>query len=465
MGSRQPVGPVGTCGTCGLAAGVLCCLASVIVPALLLLSFESGPDGDVALARPAGYELLPYSDCRGVAVAPALVNTSEDRCAQLCDKTKGCAGFVYHRKRNKCWRKAACSHLRPSSKVSAYLRLGAVRGPVPDSVRWQHNATLVLACHASDLHSLRMLPHVPPLDIVMYRSAPSAAPMSPFRSFGRPVAYLLDLPFPSVPAALFSGLVQLRFTLDFWSNLPSLVLFADGSTYAERGPLVSLPRLQMRLATPAEPPASSAPWHEPLQCLCERRRSPYLTLALGRAGRRADAEALHVWFTAQFLPGLPRASQRVTKRMLANEFPIGEFPIGEFPIGGHFAVSGWRLRQRPRLFYRAWWLLLLVDNKYAGISGEAWAHILQWHWFTLLDFSAAQNVKGLTDPCFTSGTSCNPNLPSRLRARLRARSAELLRSVGESVGEVRERVRGLWNGRGKSRWQIRGQQRLRPEIF
>lgn len=313
------------------------------------------------------------------------------------------------------------------------------------------------------------------------------------------------------PARAVGTVAAVHFVLAFWDNLPPWVVFADDgcapgltaeaggrspyiSPYLPTSPEAggrsaaaacapamrpSLVQLAARAeaadpplaagatprrlaASPPPPGEGSAAWRSPAGCMCTLL-PPQALEAHVTLPPRATAAWLR-WYRRELLGGpyvgvggaaVRRAGAAHLAVDPAHEREPGRPPPGAYPAtpagspaGGHFAASRWRLRRRPRDFYRALLQLLLIDHKYRGVSAHQWALVVQAQWFELLGAPDSRPSAHAPprDPCFYTQPACDPDLPSRLRAR----SAELLRkvmmraSVGEITGEMSDTVKRWW---------------------
>ena len=253
-------------------------------PLILFVAFllmEPMPE-DATLPRAPipGFARHKNANC-DYATQAAMTNVSDPaQCAKACEQEMGCVGFVHSRRKRRCWRKTACTPLRPSSRVSTYLRRGVALPALPSRENpheWALNTTLVLVWRGRDLSFLARLP-ARRVELVVYMLPVPVQPAASNRSaslskyphrwygtsltgtaayraehevrrWGQPLAFLRQLPHArSLADALPLGIVT--FVLEFYHSLPKEVIFTD-----DRGcPGESCPWLLSLLPTP--PPAA-----------------------------------------------------------------------------------------------------------------------------------------------------------------------------------------------------------------
>ena len=128
-----------------------CCAVVSFTPLILFVAFllmEPMPE-DATLPRAPipGFARHKNANC-DYATQAAMTNVSDPaQCAKACEQEMGCVGFVHSRRKRRCWRKTACTPLRPSSRVSTYLRRGVALPALPSRENpheWALNTTLVL---------------------------------------------------------------------------------------------------------------------------------------------------------------------------------------------------------------------------------------------------------------------------------------------------------------------------------
>ena len=156
-----------------------CCAAASLLPLSLLIFFENRepPSSRLAasLTHRAAYLTFRHTTVGGPA-GHMLSNVSDERaCARLCDDPRSaCSAFSFDHAHRRCTRHSRVASLTASGASSAAVRRGASWTLHSASrLRWEHNATLVLAWSGGDLGWLRRLP--PVLDIAVIAVAPPSA--------------------------------------------------------------------------------------------------------------------------------------------------------------------------------------------------------------------------------------------------------------------------------------------------
>lgn len=184
------------------------------------------------------------------------------------------------------------------------------------------------------------------------------------------------------------------------------------------------------------------------------------------------------WFRAQFLgvSGSSRGGRggRIALRAFEEESSLMAPLRPREPPDSCLALAASRVRMRPRETYAALLQLLIVDDKFAGVTAFSWGVAVQSQWLALLyrpsSASAESEVSGgssgiraaggraggatladkrqrsdrtlqtapPSDPCFVAQLSsqsvCGLDLPSaRLRARLRAMRDRMRQSLSSSM--------------------------------
>ena len=465
-----------------------CCAVVSFTPLILFVAFllmEPMPE-DATLPRAPipGFARHKNANC-DYATQAAMTNVSDPaQCAKACEQEMGCVGFVHSRRKRRCWRKTACTPLRPSSRVSTYLRRGVALPALPSRENpheWALNTTLVLVWRGRDLSFLARLP-ARRVELVVYMLPVPEQPAASNRSaslskyphrwygtsltgtaayraehevrrWGQPLAFLRQLPHArSLADALPLGIVT--FVLEFYHSLPKEVIFTD-----DRGcPGESCPWLLSLLPTP--PPAA----------MNDAKRA-FLAAYIAGGGERGNKD--------DFGPSEPADDRGLLLRCrcrlgsaAALPLPAG-FSHGDAwrtwysrelgapagaalrPEGGSFAVAGWRLRRRPYATWRALQSLLLVSGKYGkglgtpgmpwqALSADEWAALARALWFSFLSADASAEATP-RDPCFSSAPICDAGVVVRVRERAREfydRVDDVFDMGVDGVEHVAERVRG-----------------------
>lgn len=281
-------------------------------------------------------------------------------------------------------------------------------GVTPASVRWQTNATLVIASYHASLAWLSTVPGGV-MDVVVYHkhdfSKPNAAPMTPqdvlsHLAHREECARQRSLHYPALPPKCPEGCVcgrrerlarsvlqffavlpnygrthrepfggsrepyaYLQFILDFYDNLPPVVIFTQDDSM-KRGTVwgLNLPDLPRRLEHwekhwgPGKPPGQS-------NCLCRYMRET-----------NYRQRGYFWWRWMSF------AEERLMSVTLANRSAVVAWP-GD----ATFAVGGSHIRAQPRWLYELMLRLTTVENA-CGTSGTIlWAHSLERLWFEIFD--------------------------------------------------------------------------------
>ena len=476
-------------GLCPLAC---CCAAAFALPLALLTFFETGSGGESSKGEIAevrsDYLSFQHASVNGRKL-DTLYNVSDERaCAQRCDAAAPrCVAFSYSASSLECIHHAHANSLRAASARSASVRR-SVSWPLraAERLRWEHNATLVLAWSGGDVGWLRRLPPVldiaviavaPPMANESSASRPTSRGLQPapreLLRFGLKLKYYAALPLTPLPAhgdnggsghgdassgAAYSAataLAAVSFITTFYHNLPPLIILAD-----ERcGSRVGCDWISALGSKPADANAAiaraitagqdSAP--SEAGCMCHLQTTG---AADGEAGVSPRASR---WFEAQFIgegPLLPRRRAREAAALLRR---AGSPRLLRSPVDGPLALSSSRVRSRPHSAFLALYTLLVVDDKYPSVQAHTWAKLLHARWLHLMyagdattaalgEPGGADNA-GPFDPCFYASSVCGTIEEVPVRARLRARSAQLFRGAREAVrsgiGTMRSNIHSL----------------------
>lgn len=475
------------------------CASAFALPFALLVFFEtttvpanSRTNVPAIAHRANAYLTLHHASVVGQELDHTFNVTSVAACAQLCDAAgPRCAAFDFDS--NHCVRRATARSVRRAGLGSASLRRGhswPVRAA--SRVKWQHNATLVLAWSGGDLGWLRRLPaHA--LDVaVIAISSPDAHNKSMHRAranqptpqellrFGlKTLKYYSALPLnPSRTAAGSSSsaaataLAGLSFITTFYHNLPPLIILADErcGQDADRRPGDAAAR------APREDGPMGCAWLSALgKSTTSARKAISRAVEIGSRGDEAPSEAgclCHLapasggamagstalagiqprqrsWFDAQFL-GRSGPSSAPSRRRMRGARDVRSAAL-RMPLDGPLALTSTRLRSRPAAAYSALLQLLLVDSKYPGTAGHTWAVLLGRLWLDFVHagaddsalraaprggstFALAESLResGPSDPCFDLGGACGEHdgRGGRLRARLRRAQLRATRAIG-----------------------------------
>ena len=479
-------------GRCPLAC---CCAAAFALPLALLTFFETGGSGESSAGEIAevrsDYLSFQHASVNGRKL-DTLINVSDERaCAQRCDAAAPrCVAFSFSTSSLQCVRHTHANSLRAASARSASVRR-SVSWPLraAERLRWEHNATLVLAWSGGDVGWLRRLP--PVLDIAVIAVAPpmaneSSASRSKSRAlhpaprellrFGLKLKYYAALPLTPLPArgadggggdgdasggAAYSAataLAAVSFITTFYHNLPPLLILADercgshtgcdwlsalGSKPADANAAIARAIAAGRHSAPSE-----------AGCMCHLQTPG---AADGEAGVSPRASR---WFEAQFYgsfhegPLLPRRRAREAAALLRR---AGSPRLLRSPVDGPLALPAARVRSRPLSAFLALHALLVVDDKYPSVQAHTWAKLLHGRWLHLMYAGDATTAalgepggadnNGPFDPCFYASSACGTIEEVPVRARLRARSAQLFRGAREvvrsGIGTMRSNIHSL----------------------
>mgnify|MGYP002631155803 CR=1 FL=1 len=155
---------------------LLCCVASLVLPAIIVCSFERNEPTSAAVRPGAGYLHLHHagfarSTVKMQPVVIKSVNATAKQCTDHCDKSPRCAGFVFHSRKRKCWESTQVSAIVPGAHLSCSLRQHASWPRNPSRVRWKKNATLVMGWAGARLGWLRELRDLD-LDLALIAALP-----------------------------------------------------------------------------------------------------------------------------------------------------------------------------------------------------------------------------------------------------------------------------------------------------
>ena len=271
------------------------------------------------------------------------------RCKRACAERPACTAAQFDRSANssgRCDLYRQCLHRQPMPGVVVFHRLGPAWPADPSFIRWRTTAALVVASYSGRLSWLgRLCAAEPELSLVLYQKVndggggggghgpDAAARLRQARTAacasgecGR-LAYFATLPnFGLVANGAMRGgsrepYAYLSFLVDFYNNMPSLVIFAQDDCWRSwtcavyNGPRATLRRIVERDGSRLLDPSSSAV-------------TRHSSTARSSPGPMRRAHRLRVQAAATAAGGLDgSASRRATSRPWLLPTPRREVPL------------------------------------------------------------------------------------------------------------------------------------------
>ena len=300
-------------------------------------------------------------------------------------------------------------HLRATSGVRVMHRVGREWPVAAGQVVWRANVTIVVASYKNRLDWLKTIP--PTFDVAVYDKfdfGPGNAYPSPFGNaswhagsaattdkrlrqrkvsqapghnddlYLARLAYYRVLPNYGRTGPIGRGnaanggsrepYVYLQFILDFWDNLPNVLIFTQVDCLAGRQPgcrhMYTAPRsLAMLQDWPSHWGAPQAPTRA--NCLCHYVVEPIYT------GPR------YHWYDM-----MSQLQHGVFNQTIATR-PLGT--TVQWPTAANFAVGAATVRAAPRWFYELLLKLHVSEGWCPNGGAIRWAHSMERLWFEVFD--------------------------------------------------------------------------------
>lgn len=296
---------------------------------------------------------------------------SESQCRELCNKDDECYSVEYIGRDTyyECQLQSQCLQRRPQRHQHVMHRWRFSK--LPSEVKWKTNATLVISTYKSKFYWLR---NAPPrlFDVAVYFKIDFGNAWEPtgynVKLYRQYLSYTAQLPnYGEEVGAIRGGsrepYVYIRFILDFWRNMPNVVVFAQDDTGPRIEQLAStLPRWQ-DVFHPIQRPTA-------LNCACNYKVEPAFNNASYLYHSLMRAFALHVYKTK-------------------TEFTRNDKRVHlTWPICATFAVAGSSIRATPKWVYKL--LHRVTTVEYVCVNNHMdstirWAHSIERMWFDIFD--------------------------------------------------------------------------------
>ncbi|KAL1496691.1 hypothetical protein AB1Y20_014285 [Prymnesium parvum] len=365
----------------------------------------------------AGFDVEADAACAPSAASSLRLVPTAAACARLCAAAaEGCHAAHFSAEGGQCVLHRVCLHRLPAPPSLLFHRKGPHYPVPPEAVRWRTNASLVVAHYN---HSLRWLQSLPRglLDVVIYHKhdfglaeaprlhgaqidamlrericcghsllePPDAWPAAPCplgcsctrsASLHTDLAFFTTLPNYGVTSHKPRGgsrepFVYLQFIIDFWHNLPPVVIFAQDDCLSRAcGWAHNMPHLEASLRAWPRLWGTARPMRRE-NCFC------HLVTEHNYQARK------YYWF-----PLMSFLQSRLLNVSLANLSKTVHWVMD-----ANMVVSRAAIRSNSKAFYVTLRRLTTVERRCLGAASIEWAHAYERLWTSFFNPDVHKELK------------------------------------------------------------------------